>query len=277
MTKTYVSAIRLVSVVSLLLACGCSSSPSPDATSTSDEAARALIEELRTKYREAGFYIDNAEYRERFAVKGNSEFFSSPPHVVSVLFERPNKFRITRQVPQTDGPGLSVVTASDGTTQRAFVSDLPTQFLEYPVADELNDETIVTDPVLRDELLPVPMANLFPQLDLLLSDEQRDDALTGTSYELLDELPLDSGPCQRVKIATDTGDRVAWIDKQSRLLRRLEFPSGEARKLVDPDENFSRYELWIDFVDASTDAMAADSAFELKVPEGANTVDKLTR
>ncbi len=269
--------MRLLLTLAVVLASGCSQPETPKPATADDAAARELIDEVRAKYRELGFYVDNAEYRERFAVKGNPEFFASPPHVVSVLLERPNKFRIARQVPEADGPGLSVVTASDGTTQRSFVSDLPTQFLEQPAPEILATDKLATDPVLREELLPVPVANLYPQLDLLLADGKRDDTLTGTAYQFLSELALESGPCWRVRIITDSGDRVAWIDQSTKLLRRMEIPSDAARKVVDPDGNFRRYELWIDFLDANTDTMAADSAVQLTPPEGAKTVDKLTR
>jgi hypothetical protein len=226
------------------------------------------------RYREAAAYVDNAEYRERFAVKGNAEFFNSPPHGVSVLFERPNKFRILRQVPETSSPGLVVDTASDGTTQRATISDLPTQFLEQPVPATIALDTVARDPVLAEQLFAA--ANLYPQLDLLLCDGTRSDALAGTSYRYLDDLPLESGDCWRVAIARSDGQRVAWIDKSSGLLRRLEFASDQARKIVDPDGNFSRYELWIDFLEASTDAVGAKQAFVLAPKPNMRVVSQFT-
>ena len=238
--------------------------------------AEELIGQLRQNYRQADVYLDNAEYRERFVLKEDGQAYLAPPHVVSVAFARPNRFRLSRQVPETTTPGLTVTAICDGTTLRAAISDLHPQILERPAPEALSTANVVPDDVLRDELFPVPVANLFPQLDLLLAG-QRDDALSGSEYKYLEDITLESGPCTRVQFATPDGPRIAWIDKESRLLRRLDLPSDAARQFRDPQGAFSKYELWIDFNDASIDVALSDNVFALPLPEGANVVEQFER
>ena len=95
-----------------------------------------------------------------------------PPHLVSVIFKRPGKVRLNRRVLGIKGAGLAVSLASIGQHVRSFVSDYARQVLEYPAPDSLAVESLVAEGPVRNAILPVPVKNLFPQLDLLLPDDE---------------------------------------------------------------------------------------------------------
>jgi thiol-disulfide isomerase/thioredoxin len=228
-------------------------------------------------YQQADSYVDNAQYHERFVRRDTGLEYDVPSHSISVVFERPNRVRIDRQVPPTNTPGLAASVTSNGTIVRAYVSDYTDQVLEHPAPETFTlDETIIGQP-LRDALLPVPLENLYPQLDMLLSSDQQPPRLLAVGpAKRIESAELEGARCYRVEITQPAeGTRTLWIDETTLLLRRMEMPTEAVKALMDSDNVLRSLELWIDFHDASF-AVSPDAAtFEMSVPDSAVRVREL--
>lgn len=235
-----------------------------------------LVQRITAAYRSVENYYDNARYHETFVERGEGFWRGVMPHQVSVVFARPNRVRITRRIPDVDGGDeLKVGVACEGERLRAFISDLPGQILDLPAPEALERQTLQADPELAAALLPVPIENLFPQLDLLLAtDESPARFFAGAKVAFLPSQSLDETPCYRLQLRRPSGNYVAWFDKESYLLRKLEIPTEQVRQQTDPDGVLSRLKLWIDFSDARGDTKIASEAFEMEIPEEAELVEK---
>lgn len=240
-----------------------------------DPAAAAVLQSMAAAYRDATSYFDNAEYRESFIRQGEDVLVEPPAHQVTVAFERPNRVRLLRRVPEGGSPGLAVSVATDGQRLLATVSDLPDQVLDLPAPESLTPRTIAPDPALYGSLFPVPMENLFPQLDLLLATEDSPPALFASAEPtLLPNRELDGVDCSRVALKRPSGEYVLWIDAENHLLRRMEAPTDEVRRQLDPRGVMLEWRLWIDFQDATLGGTMADSVFQITPADGAQRVER---
>ncbi|TWT90326.1 hypothetical protein Mal64_07120 [Pseudobythopirellula maris] len=242
--------------------------------STSVEAD-ALLQRMAAAYRRAPSYLDNALYHERFVLRTEGVERETPPHVVSVLFERPNRMRIQRQVPGSGESSLAVGMVCDGERLRAFVSDCPGQLLdlEAPEGFQPTAEGIAPDRHLAAALAPVPVMNLYPQLDLLLAEEPDGPALLrDAEAEMLPPGAADGAPLERVRLRRAEGDYTLWIEPDSLLLRRLDMPTESVRDELDPERVLKSLELWIEFEQATFGARAPIDAYQMETPEGAEMV-----
>lgn len=281
-------AARLTLVVAVSgLILGCRSQ-----TDTLDRAARAsegdkrtaaeVLERMAATYREAKTYRDQAAYHETFTAKQTGVMQTPPPHRVAVTFERPGKFRMERIVPSqakesTDigkAPAFSVIAASDGTNLRATISGLPDQLLEKSLPEKLSKTQLAPDPLLDANLIPVPLENLYPQLDLLLSTEDSPPRLfDNEKAQLLSSKPIDGQPCYRVQLEQSDGKRVLWISQETYQLKRVEAPTEAARAQLDPDNVLSDLKLWIEFSGTEFDGTIPPEEFVVETPAGAKVVE----
>ena len=240
--------------------------------------AAEVLDRMAAAYREADSYFDNATYHETFLKRGEEQLISPPPHQVSVVFERPNRFRLLRRELATSRGELSVTAASDGKRFMATISNVSDQILDLPAPAALSAATITPDLVLRQALTPVSLENLFPQLDLLLaSDTAPAKLLLAIEPRRLADRELKGTNCYRVEVHHTTGKHRLWIDAENYLLRRLELPTEEIQRQLDPQGVMLDWRLWIDFNDAHAGGPLADSLFQLDVPPGAGRVASFTQ
>lgn len=244
--------------------------------------AAKVVAKMVDTYRNATSYMDNAEYAEHYSDAKRGVPQQTHPHVTSVLLQRPNRFRITRFVPAVEGPPELATVVCDGKRLLADVSDLGPQVLDIEAPTEMTFESIAPDPLLRSAMFPVPIENLYPQLDLLLAEESTTPwpATVSGRLEMLPPSGLErkghpAVECFRVRLPAALGAYVYWIDRKSFLLHRLELPSDEVRKLHYADRDLGSYQLVIDFYDVAIDVDVPNSAFAMEVPEGAERVEKL--
>lgn len=283
--------VALASLIAVSLGCGRSESGiGPDERSTQENteydgltASQVTLKMVET-YRRATNYMDNAEYAEHFSDANKRVPEQTHPHVTSVLFERPNRFRITRFVPAVEGPAQLITVVSDGERLLAEASDLGPQILDIRAPSEATLESVATDPLLRETLFPVPIENLYPQLSFLLAKESSppQPARAEDRLEMLPPSPLErkgypTVDCFRVRLPSPLGAYVYWIDRKSFLLHRLELPSEEVRKIHYADRDLGSYQLVIDFFDVAVDLEIPDSAFTLEVPQGSSRVERLEK
>lgn len=290
-TPPFANRLQAACLLALLVAAGCSkSAPAPSGPSQAEleaqegTTAAAVIDQMKKVYQENDSYFDNAEYHESFLRQGERVLIDEPMHMVSVVMQRPNQFRVARRVPEGRTKELDVVVICDGERYRATLSDFPEQMLDLDAPEKLTAETLAATPNIQTALLPVPVEGLYPQLDLLLgTDETPARLLAGAKPELmtskkletpyLDE-PLD---CYRVRLNRDAGGYILWIDKEQSLLRRLEIPTDQVRKELDPGGVMMQWRLWIDFRDATIGSAIAKKTFELEPTEDQKLVEKFEK
>jgi len=261
----------------LLVACaGCGGSadepPPQDSVEPQQQGMTAaqVMEKVVATYREADSYIDNAEYGSHFVLASDGVQRQGLPISVSVLFERPNRFRIARVEQQLDGTAEAVRVVSDGDTLEANIDSLVPQRLSLDAPQEVTLDSICPDPVLRESLFPVPVQDIFPQLALLLADEEHPawplQAVRGLS--LLPEKDIQSSggesrPCFRVQVSTTAGPQICWVDQETFLLLRIEIPSEDLAKQNFPNQEFSSYSLRFDFYDVALGVQVRKGDFQL--------------
>ncbi len=250
---------------------------SPDreaASAQNGPTAVEVIEKMVAVYREVETYMDNAEYGQHFVRADDGIQRQGPPTMVSVLFERPDRFRITRHEPKQDGQDQRTLVVSNGEKLQATITALYPQQLELPAPETATIEKVAPDPLLHKVLFPVPVADIFPQLNLLLAPDAKRTWLPAERDSLVmlpskDFQPRDADPrsCFLVKIPTTAGPQIAWIDQETYLLLRIELPSEEVRKKLYPDTEFSSFAFRFDFYDALAGVTLPDEAFQLSENE----------
>ncbi|MEM9185768.1 MAG: hypothetical protein AAGB00_04650 [Planctomycetota bacterium] len=236
--------------------------------------AEQVLDDMVAAYRAADTYFDNAEYHERFVQRGDGVPRRSEPHQVSVAWQRPRRLRVTRQAPAPGGKGLRVTLACDGNRVRLRSSDHPAECIDRPAPEALQRGDILSLGEAAGTLLPVPLENLYPQLELLLStDKSPPKLLLSADASLLPSDDLQGAACHRVRIDRPAGKYIAWIDQQTHLLRRLEMPTDEVRRQLDPKNALMRLDLWIDFKDATFNTPISVKAFQLEPGAGVALVE----
>ncbi len=183
----------------------------------SDLSAEQVLAAMVKAYHEAPSYGDQA------IVRLTGTIGNQPIDVKSnclVALERPNKVRL-----QIDHGVL----VADGKQLVAFASEFQGQVLRLAAPQKLTIPAVYPDYLLAASMMQSP-AQTFSwvplQLVLLLADDPLKTLLDGVEQkELLEPAKIDQQWCDRVEIRGPAGRGVFWIDRQSRVLRRFEFPT----------------------------------------------------
>jgi thiol-disulfide isomerase/thioredoxin len=145
--------------------------------------------------------------------------------------------------------------------------------LEAP--EKLTMENMVLDASMQD-IIRGGVAQAPPQLVLLFAENALDLILANVKAPLL--LPSKSyegDPCHRVRIDSEEGSLVLWIDERTFALRRADFPTIAFQKNLEQGGPVTRLELFAEFAGAKFDAAVPDAAFGFEVPAGAKLVKRL--
>jgi len=226
---------------------------------------RGLLEEMSRAYRSAGAYSDDARVNVRY-VRDGKEVHQAIPF--RVAFARPDSVRIDC---------YDARIAADGTTLRAAVGSVPGQVLEEPVRSPLSLDQIFADEQIRLALaegdagcptqLPLLLAD--DTVDLIVADAVDKPRITGNE-------PVEGHACTVVTIPKSDGPLVLWIDKRSKLLRRLSLPTGGYAKFLSQQGGpVGGLSVVVDFADAAFPVAVPPAAFAFEVPAGAGLVDRL--
>lgn len=259
----------------MILGCGGSSSEPGSLPDTSGElTAEQVLEKMRSVYREAESYTDNAVYMRRSVLRSEGVERELPFYQLSVAYERPNKLRFRFQegiTTPTGGEEYQVV--SDGRKVRSTAGSVPDQIHETIAPLDLTPENFIPEPNLRGAILGVPLENLHPPLLMLLSGSV--DSLVfpeDSDPKLIEDKKLGESNCHRVSMKNPSGKRVLWIDSESFALKRMELPIESQLAQLDPNDIYSRIAIHIDFQEVSLDAEIDAPTFEIEVPEGSRRV-----
>jgi len=244
----------------LLLAC----LPSVFSTGCANDP-RGLLDDMSRAYLSAKAYSDNASVHIRYTRDGTVVEQTIP---FRVAFERPARLRIDCYDTQI---------AADGTSLRAAVGTVPGQVREEPVKSPLTLNQLFADEQVR-LTLSEGAAGCPTQLPLLLSDDTVDliiaDAID--TPRITATQPIEGHACTVVTIPKPDGPLVLWIDRLSKLLRRMSLPTtAYGQFLAQQGGPVSGLSVVVDFLEAKFPATILSETFAFEVPSGATRVDRL--
>ena len=225
------------------------------------KTARGVLEAMVKAYKDCKSYADAGTVRLQ-AAGGDQKIDQSVEF--SVTMARPNKIRMHVY------EGILV---SDGKQLNAAVLSLPDQVLSRKAPEKLNIQDVYSDEILSASITQ-GFAGPSPQLVLLLVDEPLKAFLHGADEpEFAEPGKLGERDYFRVSITRPDGTSVFWIDQETFILRRIEFPTDELRRmLLDENRTLDSVSLEADFAGAKLDGKIDAKAFQFQTPEKARVV-----
>ncbi len=258
----------LLAVVGAWCIPGCTSgdNASGDATVANQKelTAEKLLHAMAAAYQKAGSYADAGKIRVRYKV-GDQNIVDEPDF--SVSFVRPNKMRMHAY------GGMAV---SDGKMFHATINspEYKDEVLALPAPAKLALPFVFRDEMLAQATQGIAGNSL--QLALLLEDDALKFMLERAEKPvLLAPKKIDDKMYQGVQIKRPDGTLILWIDPETYLLRRAEFPTDEVVRQSPPEQKVSDMSVIADFEGARLGGKVDDLAFKFEAPEGAKLVKRL--
>lgn len=188
--------------------------PAPAAAETPVEVLRAMIQ----AYRSSETYSDQGVLCLRYEQQ-QTRFHDEAP--LAVVFEGHKRLRVH---------AYQATIVSDGNQLMAHVADpgmdeMGRQVLLVPAPPVLSLESLLADPILQSAV--TGGAGRLPiQLELLLGENPLAAVLPETiEKRFLRATRVEGHACHGVELTTEEGRFVFWIDKETFVLRRLEYPA----------------------------------------------------
>jgi len=232
-----------------------------------------VLDAMVAAYKEAASY-DDAGYMELQYQLADQPRGDSATSNFMVAMARPNKIRVQAH----DG-----VAVSDGEKLWGAVREISDQVLQRDAPAEITLESLSFNHSLADALARGPtqmFSFLPPQLILLLSDDPLKTLLYESSDPvLIESAKIDEHECHRVEFKRKEGTGVFWIDQETSVLRRFEFPSDLLRTLVAesyrvPVDQIQNLSLVAEFNKAQLDGEIEPMTFEFQAPPEMQRVDE---
>lgn len=223
-----------------------------------------LLDEMGSAYRGAARYSDDARVRVR---RTQGSDVSESEHPFRVAFARPDAMRIE---------AYDARVVSNGTTLFAAVGTVPGQVLDEPVRSPLALEQIFADDVLRATLTEGE-AGCPTQLPLLLADDTVALILADAAGppRIVGVETVDGHACHHLEIVKPDGVLGLWIDRGTRVLRRMRVPTAAyAAELARQAGVPVGLTVDVEFTSASFEADVPPGAFAFDVPPAARTVSR---
>ena len=262
----------MVGIVLVLgtLACGCRDhdqaasegeaghSPPP----ASEMPPRQVLERLLTTYRSARSYADDGVVRLHFVQHGapvDNEWKSA------VRFQRPGKLALD---------AFQAVVRCDGRELRARIedpltSDVDGQVLARPAPETIRLSDLASDGLLYD-IISSRLQRQPIQLELLLESSGLAAAFgKDIACRRLPDAEQNSRKCFRIEVPSPGGAFVFWIDQESFLLHRLDYPAASLVPDLAQDESVTDLALWVELRGARLNPQIDDGEFTLTVPANA--------
>lgn len=225
------------------------------------QSGKQLLEQMAAAYRAARSYRDQGVARISYKLAGKEEKHEFP---FSLSFAAPNKLKLAAYEGQV---------VSDGAQVRAVHAAVPGYVRVQPAPERLTAQHVFGDNFLWSQLNE-RQAGGPVQLELLLSEQFLSALLQGCDGEpqLTEVRQIDDEACRGVRLSFDQGAMTYWIGQRTHLLRRIEFPTDELRKMLEQDGEVSDLQAIAEFTDAQFDAAIDDSQFALDLPAGTKEV-----
>jgi outer membrane lipoprotein-sorting protein len=243
----------LVVCFGLLTLAGCKRSQEPQLGS-----AQEVLDAMVAAYQKAETYSDSGEIR---LVAELEDQKIDDPAPFSVVLVRPNKIAVR---------AYQAEVTIDGEQTLARLRDLREQALVKDPPAKLTAEAVYCDPILADKLMGRSAAP--PQLALFLEKEPLKHILRDAGEPELGEAgEIDGRKCYRVQAKRPGGAGVEtlWIDQQTFVLRRIEYPMRGQEQDYFPGRKVKSLSLVADFKDAQFNAKIDDREFQIAFPPGA--------
>jgi len=221
---------------------------------------------IRT-YQQATSYRDRGVVRFRYRMDGH---WVQDEAKLSVWFVRPNKLRLR---------AYQLSMASDGEKMRAMIADpgtvnLDGQVMVRPAPKELQPDALYDDPMVLN-VMAGGMGGPPAPLELLLAEKPLQQVFeAGVKRELIGHQDIRGRRCDRVRVTLDTGPLVFWIDSESRVLRRLEYPTAGLVERITGSGKLSEVMLTAEFRDAGINGPIDESDFQIEIPAGSKFVSR---
>ncbi len=257
------AAPRTFAIVALLVA-GCTSgidTKSETEARQPPHSATEVLERVKEAYHKADRYQDDGRLLVRYRhdceiVDETSEF--------SLAMAGPNRLRMR---------AYHALVVCDGQTFRATIDEAPGEVLSFPAPDELSPPSIYKDTVLEKSLNQI--VGSVPLWLFLEPDPVPGLLFNGQAPQL--DSPESIGPdlCYRVRIDRREGAFVLWIDQQTFVVRRVEYPSGGYRRLLEPYiGDITDMTITAELDGARLDPPIDDAKFQFDLPRGAELVKR---
>jgi len=245
---------------------GCTQDPGPsDEPIPAEVSADEILEEMIRTYEQASSYTDRGVVRLRYKLDGH---WVQDEGKLAVTFARPNKLHAR---------AYQLTLTSDGRQMHAAIADASTENFDGQVVSRPAPRLLTLDDLYEDPMILNVMAGGMggppASLELLLEEKPLQSVFeAGVTRELLGKKEIRQRPCHRVKITLDTGALVFWVDCQSHLVRRLEYPTAELAKQMAKNVDCTDVTLTAEFRDARIDEPINDDAFCFEMPAEAKIV-----
>jgi len=231
------------------------------------KTAKEVLDSMVAVYRKATTYADRGILRIRATERGHK---IDDSHDYSLVLARPNKIRL-----QVLEGGLDC----DGRNLFASVKDLPDQVAKRPAPATMDIKTIFADRILGSAISQGPtqtFAWVPASLLLMLADDPLKTLLNRRSGEpfLLEPAKIGERECYRVQVTRPDGPAVFWIDRQSFLLRRMDFPTEELVRAA-PEAKLENVSIVAEFLEAALDEQIDDKVFQFEIPATTPVVEWL--
>ena len=223
------------------------------------KSAQEVLDAMVAAYQKAESYSDEGEIRLVAVLEDQKR---DDPAPFSVAFVRPSKIGVR---------AYQAEVAIDGEQTLATLIDLPDQALVKDAPAKLTPEAVYCDPILAGAL--VGTSGAPPQLALLFEKEPLKQILGNAAQpELGEPAEIDGHKCYcvRAKWPGDAGVETLWIDQQTFVLRRIEYPVGGQEKNYFPDRAVKKLSVTANFKNAQFNTKVPDRLFQLEIPAGAN-------
>jgi outer membrane lipoprotein-sorting protein len=247
---------------------GCqSNAPGTDEISAEEAAASAfaVLQEMANRYRGAKTYADSGDAF--FSATRLGETTTDQPIPFSSTFQRPGKARL-----HLFDAGIVI----DGKDIWATVRHVPGQIIRQKAPRSFVLELLPQDVILAEAMhRGLPLLRPLPML-LLTNPDALEILLEGASPpESLADGETAGRACFRVQIKRPTNNQVLWIDKESYVLRRIDFSGADIQRRLNPDGQLTDLKVWIEFTGAQLNPEFKTNPFEFEAPPEARLVKQL--
>ena len=230
--------------------------------------ADAVMQSMVNAYQTAATYQDRAVVRLRYRRDGRTLEDEAP---LFVRWQGPNRLHVQ---------AYQVSVVCDGEHLYARIRDEDTKDFDGQVAQWSAPATLTLAELYEhDEILALAFRQGltgYPlQLDLLLGSDPlavlRSEEAT---RQLLEPSNVDGRSCDRVAVDTPDGRFVLWVDHESHVLRRTEYPAATFAREIAEDPSVEDVQLTAEFRGATFTGQTAAGAFAMELPPQVKRVKK---
>lgn len=225
--------------------------------------AEKLLERMIAAYQKADSYADRGELRIDYRREGRPFEVKVP---FALALQRPSKLQMHYYQGHVVG---------DGKNLWGWTEDLPGYLWKRPVSAALTLGDLSADAVLWS-VLSEGQAGGSLQLNMLIgADSMQLMRAGGERPELQSDEVLDGRNYHRVRVRRGDGNLVYWIDAETLVLRRIEFPTKNLALTLAEATKPADVTMTADFHDPQLNPTIDPQAFQFEPPAGVQIVDKL--